>query len=143
MKMKFVIGDQTISMVVTPAEFEMLYDALDALNDRYEQFAEDPKSDNPERAQKDLIALGKLDKEFQPVIKQIRYPKFGTNMPNGAIIIEIRGRVILAKNNCGTREEYVTWMWDGEDLRSTSYGHYFDNILSAAKDFSERSVKGA
>ena len=64
--------------------------------------------------------------------------KVGDQLPNGAIVMEAKSNVILAKNNCGTRDEYVTWRWDGNDLNSTIWGHYFGSIADAAQDFEQR-----
>jgi len=65
-------------------------------------------------------------------------PRIGNVLPNGAIVIEIKGRVILAKNNCGTRDEYVTWRWNGTDPQSTVFGRYREKLSEAAIDFEER-----
>lgn len=62
----------------------------------------------------------------------------GTPLPNGAIVLLERSGVVLALNNCGTRDEFVTWRWDGKDPRSTYWGHYHRKFLDAARDFEER-----
>jgi hypothetical protein len=65
-------------------------------------------------------------------------PRIGNVLPNGAIVLEINDHVILAKNNTGTKDEYVTWRWDGKDPASTVFGHYFERLHNAALDFEER-----
>lgn len=64
--------------------------------------------------------------------------KTGDQLPNGAIVLVEKEGVVLALNNCGTRDEYVTWRWDGLDRRSTTWGHYFPTLTEAAKDFDMR-----
>ena len=67
--------------------------------------------------------------------------KFGTNLPNGAKVILEREGIILAYNNCGNQDEFVTWKWDGKDPKSTYLGHYSHSISLAARDFDERVAK--
>ena len=66
-------------------------------------------------------------------------PRIGNVLPNGAIVIEIDDKVILAKNNCGTADEYVTWRWDGKDPASTHWGRYHKTLSMAAADFETRT----
>jgi hypothetical protein len=69
-------------------------------------------------------------------------PKFGTNLPNGAIVVDVRGKYILAFNNTGGRDEFVVWQWDRKNLNTTVYGHYYQQIEHAAADFAERAARG-
>lgn len=62
----------------------------------------------------------------------------GMELPNGAIVMEMTDSIILAKNNTGGRDEYVTWWWDGKDLASTTFGHYHELLVLAVKDYITR-----
>lgn len=67
--------------------------------------------------------------------------KTGDELPNGAIVLLERSGVILAINNCGNDDEYVTWEWDGKNPASTSWGHYHRSLEAAAYDFESRFVR--
>lgn len=70
----------------------------------------------------------------------------GTELPNGAVVVAASARnahewILLAMRpgfHAGD-DAYVTWKasrpGDGSD---TSWGHYFDNIVDAARDYMER-----
>jgi hypothetical protein len=60
----------------------------------------------------------------------------GDPLPNGATVLEVNGLVILAKAK--GPQPYVTWRWDGQDPRSTTWGNYFTSIAEAAQDFESR-----
>lgn len=62
----------------------------------------------------------------------------GDQLPNGAVVLAERLGVILAFNNTGGRDEYVTWRWDGRDLSSTQFGNYWYTLSNAAVDFENR-----
>ena len=66
-------------------------------------------------------------------------PVFGETLPNGARVIAANGAVIFA--HTGSVQPYVTWRWNGTDLRSTWSGNYFSDLVEAAKDFGARSQK--
>lgn len=72
---------------LTPDEIELLYDALDAVNDRYEGYKDDQEEDLElgtsgetreevaealEKTRADLELTEKLTADFQPLIKEIR-----------------------------------------------------------------------
>lgn len=63
--------------------------------------------------------------------------QIGDVLHNGATVIEFSDSAILAK---WTNEitPYVTWKYFNGDTRSTSWGHYFNNLNDAVKDFEER-----
>lgn len=63
--------------------------------------------------------------------------QIGDVLHNGATVIEFSDNVILAK---WTNEitPYVTWKYFNGDPQSTSWGHYFNNLNDAVKDFEER-----
>ena len=48
------------------------------------------------------------------------------------------GGMILAWRE-HSHDEYVTWYYDGKDLNTTCWGHYFDSYEKASKDFFERA----
>lgn len=77
-------------IALTDEEVELLYDALDAANDRYEQYKDDYEEDlehvtsNTERnevkrglekARQDIALTASLNRDFQPLIKAIRKGK--------------------------------------------------------------------
>jgi hypothetical protein len=73
--------------------------------------------------------------------------KVGDWLPNGAVVLAEKAGVVLAFNNCGTKDEYVTWRWDGKDPATTIWGHYHKLLSNAALDFEARvhteEVRGA
>lgn len=66
--------------------------------------------------------------------------KTGDRLPNGAIVIAEQAGVVLAAHPAGPTP-YVTWRWDGQDPRSTSWGHYYSSVVRAALDYEERVAK--
>jgi len=68
--------------------------------------------------------------------------KPNTVLPNGATIkrnfITKNGGMILAWRD-HSHDEYVTWYYDGTDLHTTCWGHYFDSYEKASSDFMERA----
>lgn len=65
--------------------------------------------------------------------------KTGDKLPNGAIVLVEKNGVVLALNNTGTRDEYVTWRWNRVCSASTCWGHYFPTLSAAALDFEHRA----
>ena len=68
--------------------------------------------------------------------------KTNTVLPNGATIkrnlITENGGIILAWRDHSVHE-FVTWYYDGKDLKSTCWGHYFDSYEQANSDFLTRA----
>jgi len=63
-------------------------------------------------------------------------------LPNGALILFFfqgpnRSGIVLGYKE-GTAQPYATWEFYRGSLKTTSTGHYFDNIIDAEKDFHER-----
>lgn len=75
----------------------------------------------------------------------------GSRLPNGAVVMEVRDNVILARGEKGVvvtpkgeqpqYVEYITWKWDGIHPNTTTWGHYFKSLSEAAKDFEARCEK--
>lgn len=129
-----------VIVVLSRWEIERLYDGLDADEEQLESFKESDEADLPQ-INRDIEECRKLTKDFQPLIEEIRKLKAGDQLPNGAIVLQEKNKIILAENNTGTRDEYVTWQWDGKDRRSTFYGHYHQTLAEAVADFEERVAK--
>ena len=64
-------------VMLSAVEIEALYDALDARNDRFEQWKKDagPDEIDPVKLEADLDVTSRLEKDFQPLIRAIRGKK--------------------------------------------------------------------
>ena len=60
--------------------------------------------------------------------------RIGSTLPNGAILIAINhlAGVVLAMNP-GSAQQYVVWNYYRHDLKTTSNGEYFRDVVEAAK----------
>lgn len=61
----------------------------------------------------------------------------GQYLPNHACVIATKGDIVLAMWSKDSKIEYITWKFN-ERTGDCCWGHYFDNIVSAAEDFNGR-----
>lgn len=61
----------------------------------------------------------------------------GDKLPNGAIVLCLRGEIILALNP-GNWQPWVTWRIDAD--HNAYLGHYFGSLEEAISDFNARSA---
>jgi hypothetical protein len=64
-------------------------------------------------------------------------PKTGEVLHNGAVVIEATNRVILAQW-INEHTPFVTWVYYGNDPRTTAHGHYYTSLYDAVADYQAR-----
>jgi len=64
-------------------------------------------------------------------------PKKGEMLHNGAVVIEATNRVILA-HWINEHTPFVTWVYYGNDPRTTAHGHYYTSLHGAVADYQTR-----